>query len=76
MVTPQLGDWGLGLRVSGDGDALTFSHGGENHGYECAMFGAVRSQNAAAIMTSSDQGVPVLEAMSAAIMASSCWQTT
>ncbi len=76
MMTPQLGDWGLGLRVSGDGNARTFSHGGENHGYECAMFGAVHSQNAAAFMTSSDQGVPVLEAMAAAITANSSWQVT
>jgi len=76
MVTPQLADWGLGLRVSGDGDDRTFSHGGENYGYECAMLGSVHGQNAAVIMTSSDQGVPVLEAIAAAITASTSWQIT
>ena len=84
MVTPQLGDWGpgllgdwgLGLRISGDGDARTFSHGGENYGYQCAMIGAVHGRNAAAIMTNSDQGVPVVEAMAAAITANSPWHVS
>jgi hypothetical protein len=76
MVTPQLADWGLGLRVSGDGDDRTFSHGGENHGYECAMLGSLHSQNAVAVMTSSDQGVPVLKAIATAITASTSWKIT
>ncbi len=76
MVTPQLGDWGLALRVSGGGDARTFSHGGENYGYESAMIGTVHGQNPAAIMTSSDQGVPVLQAMAAAITANSSWHVS
>jgi CubicO group peptidase (beta-lactamase class C family) len=76
MVTPQLADWGLGLKVSGHGDAQTFSHDGGNYGYVCAMVGAVEGQNAAALMTSSDQGVPLLQAMAAAIAANSSWQIT
>lgn len=27
------GDWGLGVAVSGDGDSLTFSHGGRDEGF-------------------------------------------
>lgn len=73
MLTPQLPGWGLGLQLSGDGDTANFSHGGENYGYECALHGAAHGRNAAAIMTSSDQGVPVLRAMAAAITASSAW---
>jgi CubicO group peptidase (beta-lactamase class C family) len=76
MVMPQLGGWGLGLKTSGVGDARLFSHGGENYGYECAMLGTVDGRNAAAEMTSSDQGVPMLEAMAAAISAGSSWQIT
>lgn len=40
------------------------------------MLGTVDGQNAAAVMTSSDQGLPVLEAIAAAITASSSWQIT
>jgi len=76
MVRPQQGDWGLGLRVSGDGDAQTFSHDGENFGYQYAMVGAVNSRSAAACMTSSDSGVPVLESIAAAISANSTWQVS
>jgi CubicO group peptidase (beta-lactamase class C family) len=76
MVTCQVADWGLGVKVAGDGDARNFSHSGGNFGYVCAMVGAVRGRNAAAVMTSSDQGVPVMEAMAAAITASSSWQIT
>jgi CubicO group peptidase (beta-lactamase class C family) len=36
MLTPQAGDWGLGLRLSGDGRHRRFSHGGHNDGYQCA----------------------------------------
>jgi len=76
MLTPQVGGWGLGLKIAGEGDARTFSHGGENYGYECGMIGTVHGHNAAAVMTNSDQGVPVLEAMVAAITNSSSWQIT
>jgi len=76
MITPQLGGWGLGLKISGDSHARTFSHGGENYGYECALIGTTHGHNAAAIMTSSDQGIPVLEAMAAAITASTTWHVS
>jgi CubicO group peptidase (beta-lactamase class C family) len=76
MVTCQVADWGLGLKVTGDGDTRNFSHSGGNFGYACGMVGTVHGKNAAAIMTSSDQGVPVMEAMAAAITASSSWPIT
>jgi hypothetical protein len=54
MVTPQVGDWGLGLRVSSNGPSQWFSHGGDNHGYQCALIGAVHRRQAVAVMTASD----------------------
>jgi CubicO group peptidase (beta-lactamase class C family) len=74
MVTPQIGDFGLGLRLSGDGASELFSHGGENYGYECALIGTVRGGNAAAVMTSSDLGVPVIVSLLSAIAASTPWR--
>jgi hypothetical protein len=45
-----------------------------NYGHECGMIGTVDGHSAEAVMTNSDQGVPVLEAMAAAITNSSSWQ--
>jgi CubicO group peptidase (beta-lactamase class C family) len=76
MVTPQLGDSGLGLGIGGDGDRRNFSHAGGNYGYRCAMLGAVNTRNAAVLMTNSDEGLSVLEPIAAAITASTSWQLT
>jgi CubicO group peptidase (beta-lactamase class C family) len=74
MVTPQLGDWGLGLRISGSGVNARFSHGGENYGYECALIGTVFDRNAAAVMTSSDHGVPLISSLLSVIPAHTSWR--
>lgn len=74
MVTPQLDNSGLGLGVQGAGDRRVFGHNGGNYGYQCVMVGAVESGNAAAVMTNSDQGFSVVNALAAAIMASTSWQ--
>ena len=76
MVTPQLGDSGLGLGVQGDGDRRVFGHNGGNYGYQCVMVGAVGTGNAAALMTNSDQGLSLLGAMAEAITANTSWQLT
>ena len=74
MMTPQLSDWGLGLRVSGSGAHARFSHGGENYGYECALVGTVFARNAAAVMTSSDRGIPLISSLLSAIPAHTSWR--
>ena len=76
IVTPQLASSGLGLQVQGDGDRRVFGHNGGNYGYQCVMVGAVESGNAAAVMTNSDQGFSVVNALAAAITASTSWQIT
>jgi CubicO group peptidase (beta-lactamase class C family) len=76
MVTPQMGDYGLGLglRLSGHGSSEQFSHGGENCGYECALIATVRGGNAVAVMTSSDQGVPLIASLLSVIAADTPWR--
>jgi CubicO group peptidase (beta-lactamase class C family) len=74
MVTPQVGDWGLGLRVSSDGPSQRFSHGGGNHGYQCALIGAVYRRQAVAAMTGSDAGDPVIGSLLAAVRESTTWR--
>jgi CubicO group peptidase (beta-lactamase class C family) len=72
MTTRQLSDWGLGLGVSDN--RQTFAHAGGNYGYQCAMVGAVDTRNAAALMTNSDQGLSLLNALAEAITANTSWQ--
>ena len=74
MVTRQTGDFGLGLELSGEGASERFSHGGENYGYECALAGSVHGGNAVAVMTSSDQGVPLITSLLSVISASTSWR--
>ena len=76
MVTPQLGNTGLGLRIQGDGDHRRFGHAGGNYGYRCVMLGTVNTRNAAVLMTNSEQGLSLLEPMVAVITARTSWQIT
>lgn len=73
MVTPQAGGWGLGLMVSGDGADRRFGHGGGNYGYQCALIGTAFSRRAVAVMTSSDQGLPAIWTLLAAVKDSTSW---
>jgi CubicO group peptidase (beta-lactamase class C family) len=74
MMTPQMGAWGLGVALSGTGENQRFGHGGENYGYESALIGTVHGGYAAAVMTSSDLGVPVITSLFSAISANTSWR--
>jgi len=56
MLTPGIGNWGLGLGISGKGETKSFSHGGSNKGYICELFAYVNGGKGAAVMTNSDSG--------------------
>ncbi|MBO0806984.1 MAG: beta-lactamase family protein [Actinobacteria bacterium] len=73
MVTPQAGGWGLGLMVSGDGADRRFGHGGGNYGYQCALIGTAFSRRTVAVMTSSDQGLPAIWTLLAAVRDATSW---
>jgi len=52
MLTQQLGEYGLGIRLSGRGDSARFWHGGSNQGgFECHMVCYEVSGQGAVIMT-------------------------
>ena len=74
MVTPQVDGFGLGLMLSGDGTTRRFSHGGGNYGYQCALIGTVTAGNAAAVMTSSDKGAPLIASLLSVIPATTSWR--
>jgi hypothetical protein len=56
MVKPGLGNWGLGLEVKDEGEALNFSHGGSNEGFRAYMQGFLGRGQGVVVMTNSDNG--------------------
>ena len=56
LLTVQNGEWGLGLRLTGKGDASRFGHNGANEGFQCLMIAYNRTGQGAVIMTNSDNG--------------------
>lgn len=56
MLAVQSGTYGLGLSLTGDGDAQRFSHGGSNEGFRTLLVGFFEGGRGAAVMTNSDNG--------------------
>jgi CubicO group peptidase (beta-lactamase class C family) len=56
MLTPGLGDWGLGVEIGGETASRWFSHGGSNAGYESLFVGYERNGDGAAVMTNAQGG--------------------
>jgi CubicO group peptidase (beta-lactamase class C family) len=56
MLTGQMGDYGLGLILQGEGEDLAFSHGGDNAGYGSFFFAYARRGQGVAVMTNSENG--------------------
>lgn len=56
MLTPQLGNWGLGLELSKPGEPRSFGHGGANEGYRTQLLMFPDRCQGAVIMTNSDAG--------------------
>ncbi|HEY7806188.1 MAG TPA: serine hydrolase domain-containing protein [Croceibacterium sp.] len=56
MLTPGLGNWGLGIGVGGEGEWLSFTHDGANEGYRADLLAYPRRGDGMVIMTNSDSG--------------------
>lgn len=56
MLTPQVGGWGLGIGLAGEGASARFSHGGANEGYRCVLIAYKNTGQGAVVMTNSDRG--------------------
>ncbi len=56
MLTVQIGSYGLGLAVQGEGKNLAFSHGGDNRGYHNFLFAYARRGQGVAVMTNAQNG--------------------
>jgi len=56
MLTPQVGGWGLGFSLAGEGVSARFSHGGANEGYRCVLVAYKNTGQGAVVMTNADRG--------------------
>jgi len=56
MLTPGLGNWGLGMSVIGEGEWLRIGHDGANEGFRAALIAYPRRGDGMVIMTNSDTG--------------------
>ncbi|MDP2896023.1 MAG: serine hydrolase domain-containing protein [bacterium] len=62
MLTPQIGNYGLGLAVIDDGrDLFHFMHTGANEGYRCVLVGYPERGQGVVIMTNGDNGEALWE---------------
>jgi hypothetical protein len=73
MLTPGLGNWGLGPTIWGSGDTLRFGHGGANEGFRAQVMSFARRGQGAVIMTNSDTGGPLIQEILTAIFQEYGW---
>lgn len=60
MLEKGLGNQGLGFRIGGEGESLSFEHGGSNKGFRAAFFALAHTGQGAVVMTNSDTGGEIL----------------
>ncbi len=56
MLTPGLGNWGLGVQLMGTDDSLRFTHGGANAGFRGQFIGYVAGGRGVVVLTNGDAG--------------------
>lgn len=56
MLTPQMNSHGLGPGTGGEGDNITFGHGGSNAGFRCQLMAFTKQGQGVAVMTNGDMG--------------------
>ncbi|UCG61060.1 MAG: serine hydrolase [Candidatus Zixiibacteriota bacterium] len=61
MLTAQVGSYGLGLILEGEGDCLTFGHGGNISGYNNTFFAYAHKGRGVAVMTNGQRGSALSE---------------
>jgi hypothetical protein len=56
MLTPGIGDWGLGFYIGGSDSMRYFSHNGANEGFRNLFVAYEKSGEGAVVMTNGDNG--------------------
>ncbi|MEJ7813421.1 MAG: serine hydrolase domain-containing protein [Gemmatimonadaceae bacterium] len=73
MLTKQIGSYGLGLQLDGEGASARFSHGGSNEGFRCIMIAFRESGRGVVIMTNGDNGGEVASELIRAVAREYDW---
>ncbi len=73
MLTPVLGNYGLGFSLGETEGAKSFSHGGSNEGFRCTLFAYRDSGRGAVVMTNGDRGGALGREVLASIAAEYGW---
>jgi CubicO group peptidase (beta-lactamase class C family) len=60
MLTRQMGNWGLGVQISGQGKTQFFSHGGRNEGFDTNMVGYFETGQGAVVMINTNDNSKAL----------------
>lgn len=60
MLTSGMGNWGLGIGIQGEGDAMRFWHNGVNEGFRAILYSYPHRRQAVVIMANSENGNEVL----------------
>jgi hypothetical protein len=56
MLTPGLGNFGLGIQIAGAGDSTRFLHGGSNAGFRGQFIGYMTGGRGVVVLTNGDAG--------------------
>jgi CubicO group peptidase (beta-lactamase class C family) len=76
MVCPVgVGPFGVGLSIEKRGEGWYFSHNGSNWGFRGDILGHVRKGYGVAILTNSDNGGPLINAIEARVAAAYHWDS-
>lgn len=73
MLTREAGNYGLGLALSGEGNAFQFSHGGSNAGFRCFLIALPETGQGVAIMTNAARGGDLAQEIVRSVAAAYNW---
>jgi CubicO group peptidase (beta-lactamase class C family) len=73
MVTPRMGNWGLGLEIGGAATNPYFSHGGVNDGFVSLFVAYENTGDGAVVMTNSERGGDITDEVMHSIAAEYGW---
>ena len=74
MLTLQVGTYGLGFGLGGEGESRIFAHGGSNVGFRAMFIGFVETGQGAVVMTNGDMGDALVQEIVRGISRVYGWQ--
>ena len=75
MTAPVDNRYGLGLQIEGEGQTLSFAHGGSNMGYQNTLFAYANRGDGAVVMTNGANGGELAGSVLRALAAEYKWPT-